>query len=213
MKRRRLLAVGLAIVPLAFAAACSFPDVTFAPGADDDAGAEGGGVVDPGPGDAGAEGSLPDDVEPGGHLADAATADKDATTAIDAAGCTSCDCDGDGFQRLDLDAGCDGGAGPIDCDDTIAAIKPGQGFILNATWPSTQHTPEFDWDCSGAVTKQYPYNGTCAALSACSNGFQGNPPCGGTAAYLTCKQPLNILGATCSTDKAEPSGERIQGCR
>jgi hypothetical protein len=211
MKRRRLLAVGLAIVPFAFAAACAFPDVTFAPDADDDAGAEGG-PTNPDAGDAAFESSIPDDVDPDGHLADAATADKDATTAIDAAGCTSCDCDGD--EHTVLDAGfCDGAPGPRpDCDDAIPAIKPSQTFLTNDTWPdASTHDVPFDWNCDRTVTKQLPYDVKCTT-SSCGEGFSGNPDCGEAAEWVKCNRNVSAAGIILSCSKG-PTDTRRQGCR
>jgi len=220
-----LLAIGSG---LAMAAACSFPDVTFAPdepateaGSDAPVTEDGGDamVVDTGlkptP-------SNPD-VDPDGGGREASTLDSAATTPVDVTGCTTCDCDGDGYNRFDLDAGCDGGggAGGVDCDDTIEAINPGHAtanpprFISNI-WPTAStHTPAGDWDCNGTVTYQYDYEAACGGLSLkCAGGFVGKPPCGTTADFLTCQELLvPLVGLLCSEKTRELAGARTQACR
>lgn len=196
--------------------ACSFPEVTFATSEagtpatiDHDAGADGATDVLVG------DGRAPQhDVDPEGGTQEAGSAGDAAQ--IDASGCQTCDCDKDGFNRLDLDSGCDGGPnGKLpDCDDLNAAIHPGLGFITDPWPPGTEHTPVGDWDCSGETTRQYAYDGTCAGLSTCADGFLGNPPCGGTSDYVTCaKGVLPLVGLTCSEKTHEVPGKRTQGCR
>lgn len=210
----------LASLPAAIAVACSFPDVTFLESSEADTN---GGHIDGGEASAdaatGADATsdaeaLPPDVDPEGSNKDASTV-GDAADQVDASACTSCDCDGDGFNRVDVDAGCNGGPGSNlpDCDDLIAAIHPGQGFVEDR-WPenASKSVLPGDWDCSGTVTKQYGYGSTCGALTACGDGFRGEPACGETAEYLTCKDPLPLLGLTCSVGTSEPAGTRVQGC-
>lgn len=211
MSKRLFVVVSVLGLGAGAIAACAFPDVTFAPDDSIDGGDAGSpdGALD---GPTGEGGPTKPDVDPEGGAKDASSAGD--ASQIDAAGCKTCDCDSDGFNRVQLDAGCDGG--PIgklpDCDDNNPAIHPGLGFILDP-WPSsTPHKPAGDWDCSGETTKQYDYGGVCTALSACSNGFVGDPPCGTTSAYLTCQEPLPLLGLTCSEKKRENPGARVQGC-
>lgn len=203
------------------AEACGFPDVSFAPrdeagtaageGGTDAAGGTDGPSTDGRAGDAGQDAKFnPDvDLEAG---TDAATA-GDAAVPIDASGCMTCDCDEDGYNRLDMPAGCDGGPGKTDCDDNIKAIHPDQGYLTDP-WPAgSKHNVVGDWDCSGGTLRNQEYDGNCEALSPCKNGFVGNPPCGGTAAYLTCTPPGVPLPVLCSTKTTESAGMRTQGCR
>jgi len=205
---------------LVAAAACGFPNVAFddegvTPGVEGGTDADATGEAGDSGGDESTRPANPD-VDPDGGSSDAATL-GDATTVIDAAGCISCDCDEDGFDRLDLAAGCDGGGSPgkaFDCDDTVKAINPGQtGFVVDPWPPGSKHAVVGDWDCSGQTTKQYDYNAACASLSLCSTGFVDNPPCGGSTTYLTCEKGIvPLLGLTCSEKTREPPPARKQGC-
>ena len=213
--RLLVLLVLLAAATAVAVQACGFPDVEFAlaseagpleTGTADDAGVDGDAIA--------LDGRAPQhDVDPEGGTQEAGSAGDAAQ--VDASGCQTCDCDKDGFNRLDLANGCDGGPnGKLpDCDDLNPAIHPGLGFVLDV-WPSgTTHTPVGDWDCNGETTRQYPYDGTCASLSNCSTGFSGNPPCGGTSDYLTCAAGvLPLVGLTCSEKAHEAPGLRTQGC-
>jgi hypothetical protein len=218
MTRRRsalLFALVFALVgstALAFGAvaACSFPDVTFAP----DEGLDGGDAstapdvttTDAPDGD----GSRPTnpDVDPEGGLQDATVLDGGGR--IDAGPDASCcDCDTDMFKA-------DGGTCALpsgDCDDLNPYIKPDQGFVASSVWDST-HIPTYDWDCSGTTIKQYPHGlGKCTSrtpLGGCGagqGGFEGNPQCGEASHY--------IIG--CANDgflkcKETASDTRVQGC-
>lgn len=213
-RRRRNQIVGamIALTTVVAFAACTFPEVKFT----DDASRPDGSVADGGDanavGDArGDGGPKKPDVDPEGGAKDAATL-GDATTVIDAAGCKTCDCDEDGFDRFDLDAGCDGSA-PYDCDDTVRAINPDQTDFVRDLWPAgAKHKVVGDWDCSGTTTRQYDYDAVCAALSACQGGFEGNPPCGATAPFISCNDPLPLLGLLCSEKTREKPGDRTQAC-
>lgn len=196
--------------------ACAFPDVDFATveGGTSNEGSTGEGGADGGADAFFVDGRAPQvDVDPEGGAQEAGTAGD--ASQIDASDCKTCDCDQDGFNRIDIDAGCDGGpSGKLpDCDDLNKAIHPGLTFISDPWPPGTTHTPVGDWDCSGETTRQYPYDGTCAGLSSCADGFVGNPPCGGTSDYLTCtKGIIPLVGLTCSEKTHEVPGLRTQGC-
>ncbi|MDB4942133.1 MAG: hypothetical protein JWP97_1667 [Labilithrix sp.] len=215
--RAHAIIVAIASAGLAAAAACSFPEVTFSSGAPDGSADARLDDATEGP-EAGGDGSVPrkPDVDPDGGASDGSVA-GDAAVPIDASGCVTCDCDHDGYDRVDKDAGCDGKGGTkgalADCDDHVAAIHPEVPDFLLDIWPASTHVPAGDWDCDGTALHQYDYNATCAALSACSGGFVGNPPCGATADYLTCQQPLPLLGLTCSEKARESAGKRTQGCK
>ncbi len=212
--RASLLGVGLTLTA---AAACTFPSVTYniineAPS--DEGGAELDSGQTPGPAlDAGTD--APDDsglvVNP--DASDGAVVLSDAAvTPIDASACVTCDCDNDGYNRLDLATGCDGGGGSkgnqTDCEDRIQAINPGvSSFVLN-TWPATSWPYVGDWNCDRTTVVDHAINGQCGVL--CSPGFAGNgPPCGGSAEFLVCKGGL--LGALCSKD-TNASASATQGC-
>jgi hypothetical protein len=221
VKRRNavVVAMTLAMMVAAGAAACGFPDVMFAEVVDPST--EGGAdVTSDAPGDTNvnADTSKPikPDVDPDGGSQDA-TKLGEAAVPIDAAGCVTCDCDLDGYNRIELAKGCDGGGNgkKADCDDLNKAIHPDVvGFILDQ-WPASQHLIVGDWDCNGQALHQYDYNANCAALSPCTGGFVGEPPCGGFADYITCKDPVPLLGLTCSekTRESASTGLRPQGCR
>jgi hypothetical protein len=223
LPRRFVFFGSLVLSATACFVACGFPDITFAPDGDAEAPADAtgpgndatsnDGAVADGASDAGIDAAtLPDGApEP---IKDAGTVDA---TPVDTSGCHTCDCDGDGFNVLDLAAGCDGGPGGKlpDCDDTNAAIHPGNGLI-ESPWPSgSDHAPPGDWDCSGTTTTAYASGATCASLSNCANGFRGTPPCGGTADFLTCQALISLLGIPlgCGVKSTEPAGTRIQSCQ
>ncbi len=150
-----------------------------------------------GPADAG---DGPDAADAGDLLGDATDLLGDATDARP----TSCDEDGDGFERIEcvLDAGRD--AAEADCDDTQPAIHPGQTFRSD-TWPDgSTHRPVGDWDCDGTTTKQFAVNvacsGPCSTFSAV--GFSGDPACGADGPFVTgcallCNPILESRRQTC----------------
>lgn len=208
MKRRRLFIVVsiLAGVGCAIGAACTFPDVAFAPpgGAAGEAGSpdgEGGSQSD---GPTGSDGGALD-----GSVIEAATR-TDAEAKVDASGCVSCDCDDDSFFARD--GGCEGGPGTVyDCDDSDKFIRPNQSFVGDFTWPSTVHSVAYDWNCDGIVEKAYPTGLSCAGtvVTGCTGGqgFMGSGPgCGTSADYFECKS----MGTFCGAAKIDT---RVQLCR
>jgi hypothetical protein len=124
---------------------------------------------------------------------------------VDAAGCTTCDCDFDGVNR----PACGDDAG-TDCDDNDTRYHTGQGFIDMK--PDQGKTG--NWNCSASgVEKFYATNVNCGlvGLGNCTGaqGFTGDPGCGEDGQYVTCKTVL--LGILlCQTDKTET---RKQACR
>jgi|GEM_PF-1581739 len=213
--RRFRRALVVTAVSVAAAAACGFPEVSFVA---DETFPDGGdaaqtGDAAPDTGNVTGEGGAPTnpDVDPTGKDQDAAVI-GDAATKVDASGCTTCDCDNDGYFRRG--GACDGGPGNVyDCDDTDKALTPAQTFIADVKWPSN-HTPAYDWNCDGKVIKQLPYNVTCASLSLGANcasiqGFTGDPACGTSGTFVTCKQGfLGLLGCADGTQET-----RVQACR
>lgn len=197
MKRRQglVLACVVTLFACAIGAACTFPDVEFAP--------TGGGI-----GEAGADGSEEGsadsssgaDASSDAALIEAATR-TDASENVDAAGCTTCDCDTDGFKERD--GGCEGGPGAVyDCDDGDRDIRPTQTFVDDFHWTSVHPVP-FDWNCDGKVDKAYPTNLKCGGtvLTGCTGGqgFKGDPTCGTGEDYFECKG-VNGLCAAAKVD-------------
>jgi hypothetical protein len=189
--------------------ACGFPEVSFLPDGLLDGGGEGSTTSD---GSSGTDGATADggsdappppvNVEDGGELQDAEVAD---VVIIDPTGCTTCDCDDDGYDEQ----GCDGGK---DCDDLIAAINPDAGFKENIAWPS-QHLPQFDWNCDGDAGKRFLYNGVCD-LWNCRDGFRGDPPCGKEELFIRCKPKIGVGGVQLGCeDDLDNSELRTQACR
>ena len=149
--------------------ACSFPDVDFAPA---------GIALD---GEVGSDVHvLVDGSDPGALIA------SDAGKRIDAAGCTVCDCDGDGFNDLSR-AGCAGAGGKNDCDDSDTTTRPDQRFNTTAPYPPRNG----DWNCTGGVERFYEPSVTCAGPGGASCdgrfGFEDDPTCGSTGTFVTCK--------------------------
>lgn len=197
MKRRKALALAgvVTLFACAIGAACTFPDVAFAPTGDGigEAGADGSAVGS-------ADSSSGADASSDAALIEAATR-TDATTKIDASGCTSCDCDMDTFDPKG--GACDGGPGPVsDCDDSDPVIKPSQTFVDDFRWASSHPIP-YDWNCDGHVDKAYPVNLKCGGnvLTGCTGGqgFVGDPTCGTGADtdFAECK----AVGAACTAVK------------
>jgi hypothetical protein len=202
---RKLLLLALAVSPvLVIGAACSFPDVSFAPAG---AGSEGG-TGDGGTGEGAVVGAN-EDVDPDGASQEAATR-PDGGGKADAAGCT-CDCDHDGFTAMGNV--CEGGTSAmLDCDDLDTLIKPDSGFVA-ADWSST-HSPPGDWNCDGVRTKQYDYNQKCNDVNNCNgkSGFNDDPNCGETMTYNNClyNPGLAGIGASCKVGSTVPA---TQGCK
>lgn len=195
MKRSRFVVGAVLSGALGAAVACSFPDVSFKDGAGSQVdGEEDAAIISPpSDGPATVDADVPD-VEPGETL------DAASLIPVDAAGCTTCDCDGDGYDRVD-DAGCrrDGGGGkPVDCDDTIKAINPGNTKWISNRWPtSSKHPVIGDWDCSGITEKDPPSDVTACkpaalGLVGCANayGFEGDPGCGEEGDGINCAPPV-----------------------
>ncbi len=212
--RRKLLVLALAISPvLAIGAACSFPDVSFAPaGAGSEGGVDGGNSDSPVTVDGRVVGAN-EDVDPMGSLKDATTV-PDGGGHIEAGPDGCCDCDNDQVMA-------DGGAcgkPSRDCDDLNFYIHPGQGPVGSSTW-NTTWTPTYDWDCDGVVLKQYNHSiGKCSShshvLDSCGahqGGFEGDPACGTTGHFVTtCANDPKPLSTGC----VETAGiDRVQGCQ
>jgi hypothetical protein len=197
-------------------AACTFPEVAFAPpgGADggrSDANAEAG---DGGDTDGSSSGDLDARVLIDGSDPDALIVHGDAGAKIDAATCgpSDCDCDGDGFKDT-LKASCAGGLN--DCDDKDGRTRPNQGYLVDKP-----ESPVFgDWNCSGNVEKLYVDGFSCSALApgkACNDGFglAEQPECGGFGTLVKCKtQPVPPLNLTneCVTSTQTPNTQ--QACK
>lgn len=197
----------------AAAAACGFPDVDFALEDGAETGTPDGMNADANAADGAVDSAPPKnpDVDPNGKDKDASS--YDGASKIDAAGCVTCDCDGDEFATR---AGaCDGGPGAVfDCDDTDRGINPDIDFVDTSAWPSVTPTTTYDWNCDGVVTKQYTYNLNCNLLmlgSDCSKqqGFTTDVGCGQKGTFMTCKQGLlGLLGCA-----AGPTEQRKQACK
>jgi hypothetical protein len=213
--RRKLLLLALAISPvLVIGAACSFPEVSFAPVGGTP---ESGTVDSPSGADGQAGDSAPvganEDVDPTGSMKDASTV-PEGGGHIEAGPDGCCDCDNDNVMA-------DGGTcgkPSRDCDDLNKYIFPGQGPVASSTW-NTTWTPTYDWDCDGVVLKQYNHGvGKCTShsqvLDSCAahqGGFEGDPACGTSGHYvITCANDPNALSTGC----VETSGiDRVQGCQ
>jgi hypothetical protein len=193
-RRRRIgliLVASLATCGVALVVSCSFPDVEFAT-----AGSEGGSGGEGGTGEGSTDSSTAADT-----AQIEASMRPDASTKVDAAGCTSCDCDGDHYAVRD--GGCEGGPGLVyDCDDTDDFINPTRDFVDDFRWTSIHPVP-FDWNCSGNVEKAYPINLACGGnvITGCTGGqgFKGDPSCGTGAEYFECKG-VNGLCAAAKVD-------------
>jgi hypothetical protein len=174
--RRYLLALAPVAGLLAIVAACSFPDVMFAPPGG--GGADGGGAA--------GDGAVPVDAAP---LPDGAIVSGDAGTKITEAGCQDpFDCDLDQDRNKLFDAGPDA---PYDCDDLDSRAKHGQDFLDQ---PGVDPT-NGDWNCDGRVTKYYPTKVSCSGLlggDTCKlvKGFTGDPPCGEFGDFIYCTTDL-----------------------
>lgn len=214
MKHLRLVLAGLVTGSVVIGVACTFPDVSFDDGASPDTEAGVAPDVDvpdvevpEDSGDDRPDVSLPPDVDPDGEDAGTVTLDDASLTPVDS-GCGSCDCDEDGYDRLELPM-CDGGGVKpgVDCDDTIKAIHPGQTDFVADTWPNASiHPIVGDWDCDNKVIKQYNYKVNCGLLCAGSKGFSDDPQCGGRGNYVECTGLPPLLCGSKAVDN------RKQGC-
>ena len=187
MRRRKRVVVGsiLAAVAAVIGVACTFPDLQFK--ADDavgEAGAEGGkpeGAAADAPFEVGADVLvLVDGGDPDAQIV------KDAGKKVDASGCVSCDCDGDGFNDT-MKAGCQDAGGEYDCDDTDTTTRPDQGFNTTPPYPPRNG----DWNCKNGVERFYKSGIDCpnTAVASCDGtfGFSDNPSCAGQGTFVTCK--------------------------
>lgn len=195
MRRRGpWLALGVGALPVvAFFVACTFPDVTFGPGADggDVPGSETGAPEDGGGGGA--------DALPDGNLGDVATR-GDSQVVEDVSVCETrplCDCDLDGYLSSLCDAGLveagmlDAGKAFDDCDDLDGFRHPGQ--LLSAEVPDAAHGG--DWNCNGDIEKGFAETSGCSGtgLTGCNGtGFHQTVSCGAVGEYYNCR--ANGLG-------------------
>lgn len=216
--RRKLLLLAVTVAPLvAIGAACSFPDVSFAPAGGTEGGTgdgpNGGDDARTDAGDGGTVGAN-EDVDPTGATKDAAIISDEAGGHIEAGPDGCCDCDTD--QVMADGGACGKPSG--DCDDLNRFIFPGQGPVGSSVWNSTW-IPAYDWDCNGVVLKQYNHSlGACSShsqlLDSCANhqgGFEGDPACGTTGHFvITCANDPKPLSTGC----VETAGiDRVQGCQ
>lgn len=202
-----LIALGAA----AAAFACSFPDVTFTGevGGEGGAGGEDGAIADAGPG-----------VTDGPTLFADAFVAQDATIAnddagrVDAAGCTTCDCDTDNAERAGT--GCNTGGQVPDCDDTDSRANPSMDYRFDDA-----EAPLFgNWNCVDGVQKLERANFRCSdvALNACPNarGFENDPACGAGSLLIGCKIVTRgifpLQTTTCEKDPALTDAGR-QACK
>ena len=209
--RRKLLLIAIATAPLlAIGAACSCPDVAFAPAG----GTEGGKSDSPTGSDAMADGDAivvgaNEDVDPTGAMMDATKVPDSQHIEAGPDGC--CDCDNDQFKP---DSGTCTNLPSRDCDDLNPYIHPSTGFVASSTFEST-HVPAFDWDCDGVRTKQYDYNQKCTDVNNCNgkSGFNDDPNCGETATFNNCVyHPGVVLGIAASCSLGTTS-QVTQGCK
>jgi hypothetical protein len=98
-----------------------------------------------------------------------------------------------------------------DCVDQNATVFPGQtAYFTTAITPTQPAGREYDYDCSGGTTQQYPRssNGMCGSCDTSgATGWSGTVrSCGAGGTYLTCSL---VPGLGCSSS----STTRTQGCR
>jgi hypothetical protein len=190
--------------------ACAFPDVTFGPQPDVEAGppdvlsgdseSDSDSDGDTASADGSTVGDAEADVLP--ILIDGSTLDAliviDGGGKVDATGCTSCDCDDDNYNDLGKQ-GCAGAGGQPDCDDKDSRTHPQQGFLFDNAEPPRNG----DWDCSGKVEKLYTNEKTtCAGLTlglGCSDifGFTGPVACGQKGEWIRCMKRPGLLTLDC----------------
>lgn len=211
MKSRRgfFLAASVLAGAIAIASACSFPEPQLI-----DSSLEGGPSSSSGSdGNPNDDGSVPQDatladsifaidgnqnVDPDGGGQEASVAPE--AGLVDANSCTTCDCDKD-------DAASEAGTcGGNDCNDLDPFI-PHDGFVSSKP---VGHSG--DWNCDGVVTKQFPVNLNCGLLANCSAaGFTGDPPCGTSGEFVTCKNlAIPLPGVLCQKGTTETV---IQACK
>ncbi|MBX3211095.1 MAG: hypothetical protein KF850_03610 [Labilithrix sp.] len=203
--RRLVFILGSISLAMGTTWACSFPEVTFGPPDDVEAGDDA-----PAPGEGGAadvtDALEEEEQDAGPILIDGSTVDAlvvvDAGGKVDAAGCASCDCDDDNYSDLDK-PGCDLAGGAPDCDDTDSRTHPNQGFLFDKAEPPRNG----DWDCNGTVEKLWTNEqATCSGLTlglGCSNifGFTAPVACGEKGTWIRCKKRPGLLALDCIVDE------------
>jgi hypothetical protein len=223
MKQRRTLALLSFLAPLGTIAACAFPDVTFAP--DEivvviEAGTPDRVVAESRPTPSSDPPPTPQADAADTHDADQpmdASADAEASTVhpndsgpgdeagicldagvgrIDAASCTSCDCDNDGYNdNGGVRPSCAGSPPPQDCDDTDSRVHPDQLYLFDHAEPPWNG----DWNCNHKLEKFLPEYIDCTALHIfalagagmkCSDvaGFTTGIACGETGGFVVCTE-------------------------
>ena len=209
--RRKIFLIALAAAPLlGIGAACTFPDVSFAPAG----GAEGGmsdspnGSDGPVTGEGGSVGAN-EDVDPTGAMKDATTV-PEGGQRLEAGADGCCDCDDDFFKE-------DGGTCSFpaqDCDDLNKYVNPDSGYVASDTWDSP-HLPKFDWDCDGVRIKQYDYNQPCTDPNNCNGkiGFPDDPQCGEPGTLNVCQYNPGVAGVLFPSCKVGSTVPAIQGCK
>ena len=88
-----------------------------------------------------------------------------------------------------------------DAGDTNKAVHPGQTGWFTAPGPCGI---QFDYDCDGAMTPQYPAAGACDTAT-CSAGFVAATACGAMGDFQACDP---AMAGVCATPAAQ-----VQGCR
>jgi hypothetical protein len=192
MKRRTVLFLAASSLgAAAIVAACTFPEVTFAPDV------VGGDAAGGSSNDSGDTGDAPAaDASGDAAILEAATRDE-ASAPIPDGSClaTDCDCDKDLAPRAQCDAGASSGKA-VDCDDLDPLRRP--NAPLTGEVPPAGQVPAGDWDCDGKVEKAYPTNLKCTKTltGACTGGqgFKSDPGCGELADYFRCQ----ASGLTCA---------------
>lgn len=187
MKRtaRRIVAaaISLAASGVVLLAACGFPSPVLRDD-DLDAAASGSGATDA-------------PMATDASMATPSTPDARVSTTvserIDAAGCTSCDCDNDGYPNRQKPGCAD--AGPPDagddCEDEYPDVHPGQ-----TEFTQEEHPPHGgDRNCDGNVERLYKEtNVKCPSFLdlTCeqTKGYTTDPGCGEKSAYVKCKLGL-----------------------
>ncbi|MBX3263400.1 MAG: hypothetical protein KIS78_13070 [Labilithrix sp.] len=206
MSRRRVLAAAMFAAPLVIVGvACSFPEVTFGPGAD--------GGSSPAADSSEVDAST-SDVS---FVTDAVTREDGTAAIADASVCETrpkCDCDDDGYA----DEACDVDASsllsskgeplkPGDCDDLDPLRHPGQGFVDEVP----AEGKDGDWNCDDEVERFPLAKVTCSGngLTGCvgSPGYLVEPVCGTANDVYACE--ASGLGRCNSI----PKGRATQLCK
>ncbi len=210
MRRRRVLAVAMFAAPLVVVGvACSFPEVTFSPGAEAEAG-----TSPDADEDASASDGAASDVT---FVTDAVTREDASAAIADASLCETrpkCDCDDDGYAATDCDVDAGGLLSPKgeplklgDCDDLDPLRHPGQGFVDEVPADGK----DGDWNCDQRVERFPAAKVTCRGngLTGCVGdpGYLVEPVCGTANDVYACETPA--LGAC----KSIPKGRATQLCR